>query len=217
MKFKAVLFDVDGTLVDSLGDLADSMNITLHRFGFPVHEPEEYKYFVGDGMENLVRRALPDGERHEEAVVRKCLLSMRSEYAKRWKTKTRPYDGIPALLDSLTHLGIRMAILSNKPDDFTRQVVSELLPRWQFEQVVGERPSIPRKPDPTSALWIAGICKIPPADFLYVGDTGTDMRTANAAGMYAVGVLWGFREADELLMSGARVLIKSPSELITLL
>jgi len=214
--FAAVLFDADGTLLDSIEDLADSMNSTLRQFGFPVHDNDKYKYFVGDGMENLVIRALPDPERANAALVRECLEMMRRRYSTNWKNKTRPYPGIPQMLDELSRHGIKMAILSNKPDDFMREMASALLPSWRFETVMGERPPVPRKPDPSAALLISDMLGISPDRFLYLGDTATDMRTANGAGMYAVGVLWGFRSEEELLANGARKLISHPSELLDL-
>lgn len=215
--FKALLFDVDGTLLDSLQDLADSMNHTLSHYGFPTHATDRYKYFVGDGMENLVRRALPDSVRTDPAVVSESLQMMRHTYDRNWKVNTKPYPGIPELLDKLTDYQVPMAVLSNKPDYFIQKVITELLPSWQFEVVMGERPSVPRKPDPSSAIEIAQRLGIRPKSFLYLGDTATDMLTANAAGMFAVGALWGFREADELISSGAQELIRNPLEILRLL
>jgi len=215
--FEAILFDVDGTLLDSLQDLADSMNSTLNHFGFPAHGLEMYKYFVGDGMENLVKRSLPDSARTDPAIVSESLQVMRQTYDHNWKMSTRPYPGIPQLLDSLTDRKVKMAILSNKPDDFTRKIVRELLASWRFEIVMGERASVPRKPDPASAIEIAKRLGIRPENFLYLGDTATDMRTANAAGMFAVGALWGFRDAVELESSGAKELISTPVEILRLL
>lgn len=217
MKFKAALFDLDGTLLDTLEDLADCMNSVLEQNGFPVHELERYKYFVGAGMENLVRRALPERVRNEDETVSACLESMREEYSRRWKDKSRPYEGVPELLSALSKQGLRLAILSNKPDDFTKKTVSKLLGEWKFEIVRGELPPVPRKPDPTSAIEIAQELAIPPEEFIYLGDSNIDMQTANGAGMYAVGALWGFRTADELLSSGARALIEKPLDLLKLL
>lgn len=216
MKYRAVLFDLDGTLLDTIEDLGDSMNTVLNRYGFPVHNLERYKYFVGDGIENMVKRALPDGEQNEE-LIKKCVGSMREEYDIHFADKTHPYEGIPELLDSLTDIGIKMTILSNKPDDFTNKMVDKLLSEWHFDMVAGERASIPRKPDPAAAIEITKILGLLPAEFLYLGDTATDMKTATSAGMYPVGALWGFRTADELMKSGAKTLIIKPITLLELL
>ena len=216
MTFRAVLFDLDGTLLDTIEDLANCMNSVLGRQGFPGHDTESYKRFVGDGVEILAQRALPQGRRDAATVV-VSVAALRDEYAKRWSERTRPYEGIPELLDGLVARGIRMAVLSNKPDDFTIMMVSELLPRWQFEAVLGARAGAAKKPDPAGALEIASLLGMPPREFLYLGDTNTDMRTATAAGMYPVGALWGFRSAEELHGSGARVLIEKPMDLLGLL
>lgn len=217
MKYQAVLFDLDGTLLDTLQDLADAMNSVLRHFGFAPHPLEAYKYFVGDGMATLVRRTLPEPQRDEEATVGACLASMKAAYGVRWREQTHPYPGIPELLDQLIARKIKLSILSNKPDDFTRLMVGELLPRWHFECVFGERPGLPRKPDPTAALEVAERCRVSPEAFAYLGDTATDMITAKAAGMFAVGVLWGFRPAEELTANGADTLISRPADLLRLL
>lgn len=210
------MFDLDGTLLDTLEDIADSVNIGLDRLGFPGHDVEAYKYFIGDGVEELAFQALPDDQRHTVTVVR-LVAAVREEYRKRWADKTRAYDGIPELLDGLTARGVKMAILSNKPDNFTRLAVSHLLPCWEFSPVIGAQASIPRKPDPAAALQIAERLNIPPGKFIYLGDGDTDMRTALAAGMYPVGALWGFRSGDELAASGARALIEKPTDLLNLI
>jgi phosphoglycolate phosphatase len=214
MPFQAVLFDLDGTLLDTLADLAASMNAVLARQGLPQHGLAAYKYYVGDGIANLVRRALPEQRRAEDLLVTQCCAEMRAEYSRRWRDKTRPYDGIPELLDTLASRGLNLAVLSNKPDEMTRLTVRELLPRWRFDAVRGERPGTPRKPDPAAALEIAAQLGLPPAAFLYLGDTNTDMQTALAARMYPLGALWGFRTAEELAVSGAKALIASPMELL---
>jgi phosphoglycolate phosphatase len=215
--FQAIILDVDGTLLDTLQDLADSMNSTLRHFGFPTHKLEKYKYFVGDGMENLVRRCLPDSAKTDPRLISRCLEMMQQIYERNWNVKSRPYPGIPKLLDALTARGLKMAVLSNKPHDLTQRVIEGLLPIWRFEVVMGDCPPVPRKPDPSSALEIANRLGVEPAGFLYLGDTATDMKTANAAGMYAVGALWGFRNAEELIASGAKRLIAKPAELLELL
>lgn len=216
MKYRAVLFDLDGTLLDTIEDITSSMNSVLARFGFSGHGRDEYAYFVGEGIETLIHRALPEGHRDDSTVAR-CLAAMMEEYRAQGLNNTRPYPGIPDLLDSLQSRGVRMAVLSNKPDDSTRSIVSTLLPRWKFDMVLGSRPSVPLKPDPAAALEIAGRAGIAPEQFIYCGDTEVDMRLARAARMYPAGALWGYRTAEELLLSGAKVLLGEPGDLLNYL
>jgi phosphoglycolate phosphatase len=211
----AILFDLDGTLLDTLADLGESMNEVLASFGHATHEIGAYKQFVGDGVANLVRRALPAAAAADPLAVDRCVREMRRIYGARWDAKTRPYPGVAEVLTALAERGVEMAVLSNKPNDLTQQVVARFLGAWRFAAVVGARPDVPRKPDPTAALQIAASMRREPANFLYVGDTDTDMRTADAAGMYALGALWGFREADELRQAGARALLATPGELLS--
>ncbi len=213
MKFNAVIFDLDGTLLDSLRDIADSMNIVLSGMGFPSHSPGEYRYLVGDGAENLVIRSLPEGERSQEAV-KKGLESMREEYARRWSINTRPYEGIPGLLEALKGINIRMAVLSNKADFFTKAMVDHFFGTGIFDIVAGVGPSVAKKPDPAPALLIARELHAEPGRILFLGDTKTDMETAQRAGMFPVGALWGFRDAAELEGHGALGLIEKPMDLL---
>lgn len=213
MTFHAILFDLDGTLLNTLDDLADSANAVLDQLGFPRHPVEAFKYFVGDGVENLMRRALPADHRDAATIAQGTTL-MRTEYERRWADKTRPYPGIPELLDALTARGMRMTVLSNKPDESTKLCVGRLLPRWRFEAVVGARPGQPRKPDPAAAVELARQLAVPPAQILYLGDTNTDMQTAVGAGMFPVGALWGFRTAEELTAGGAKKLVAKPQDVL---
>ena len=215
MVYRAILFDLDGTLLDTLKDIADSVNIALAQLGFPQPEVEAYKYFVGDGRVAMATRSLPEDYRDQVNVDRLAAYIER-EYSKRWAIHIRVYDGIPDLLQSLADMGIKMSILSNKPQDSTEETVSRLLSQWRFELVLGAQPSIPMKPDPTSALQIARELNTPPSDFIYLGDTDVDMKTAASAGMYPLGALWGFRTADELLAGGAKELIQYPTDLLRL-
>ncbi|MDR3570291.1 MAG: HAD family hydrolase [Syntrophobacteraceae bacterium] len=215
--YKAVLFDIDGTLLDTLGDIADAMNSALERLRYPPHALDSYRHMVGEGMENLARRALPDRARSDPKQVLECLEIMLKTYDCNWNATSRPYPGISELLDTLTARGLKMAVLSNKPHEFAVKVVKEFLSAWRFEVVLGERPMVPRKPDPFSALEIADRLSIEPANFIYLGDSATDMKTANGAGMFPVGVLWGFRDAGELMAGGAAKLISQPVELLELL
>ena len=216
LKYPGIIFDLDGTLLDTIEDLADSMNQVLTDLAFPTHTLGAYKYFVGEGVEPLIRRALPEDQLRPE-LLDHCLGALREEYSRRWENKTRPYAGIPDLLDHLNGMGLRMAILSNKLDHFTRIMVARLLPLWKFDPVFGARPEVPMKPDPAGALEIAEALHLRPDHFIYLGDTGIDMKTASAAGMVPVGVLWGFRPADELRDQGAKWLIEKPLDLISLI
>lgn len=216
MKFEAVIFDLDGTLLNSLAGIGDAMNILLRRLGYPTHPLEAYKYFVGEGIIQLVTRALP-GDKGNLHDLRQLVIDYRAIYDTTWPQKSPPYDGIPELLDALSRKNIKPAILSNKSDDFTKRMVSELLPRWTFEAVKGVRPGGPRKPDPAAALQIAGLTGIAPEKTVFMGDSDVDMQTAVNADMYPVGVLWGFREAEELLANGAKKMIKRPIELLEIL
>lgn len=216
MKFKAIIFDLDGTLLDTIKDIADSMNTTLEKLGYPPHKIEDYYYFVGEGMEVLCRKVLPAHNNSSE-IIAKCVELMKSEYQKNWSKTTRPYDGISELLNDLQRMGLKLAVHSNKPDEFTKTFVRHFFPETQFAIILGESKDFPRKPAPEGALHIARILKIPPGDILYIGDSGIDMKTGISAGMYPVGVLWGFRNAEELISNGAKRLIKKPPELLQLL
>jgi phosphoglycolate phosphatase len=216
MNYKAVIFDLDGTLLDTIEDLSNSMNLVLSRAGFPVHDTDAYKYFIGNGLINLVRRSLPEENRNEDMVSR-LLFEMKSEYDNNWDKKSHLYEGISELLNELLDKNIKISVLSNKADKFTKKIISKFFSTWKFEVVIGEREGVPRKPDPTSAFEISQMLNIPPSDFLYLGDSGVDMITANCAGMFAVGALWGFRTEKELVENGAKALIKNPLDLLNLL
>lgn len=216
MRFEAVLFDLDGTLVDSLEDIGEAMNSVLQGMGLAGHTLGDYRAFVGDGSTMLVRRALPEARR-DDATVAEGLDRFREVYTGRATLRTRPYDGIAELLDDLASRGIPMAVLSNKLHDLTVRLVEELLGRWRFVVVFGERPGVPRKPDPTSALEVASRLGLAPAAILYVGDTPTDLATARAAGMPAVAAAWGFRSVEELRAAGAERVAWRPSDVLAVL
>ncbi|RPI99564.1 MAG: HAD family hydrolase [Candidatus Aminicenantes bacterium] len=211
---KGVIFDLDGTLLDTIEDLTDSMNAALAHMGLPGRSLDECRNLVGDGLDTFVRRALPEGVREDPAAATRLKELMRREYRLRSRDKTRPYAGIPELLDELARRGARQAILSNKPDDSTRAIVRHFFPGRKFEPVFGARDGVPVKPDPAGALEIARSWGLAPAEIAYLGDTNTDMLTATAAGMFACGALWGFRTAAELAANGANVLLAKPADLL---
>jgi phosphoglycolate phosphatase len=216
-RFAAVIFDLDGTLLDTIEDLADSMNAALTRMSLPGRTVAECKLLVGEGLDIFVRRALPESLRNDPAAAARLKELMRGEYRLRSMVKTRPYDGIPALLNELARLGLRAAVLSNKPDDATQIVIRHYFAAWTFRPVFGAREGVPPKPDPAGALEIARSWKLPPDRIAFLGDTKIDMRTATAAGMYACGALWGFRTAEELRENGADILLVRPADLLALL
>lgn len=214
--YKAVVFDLDGTLLDSIDDLADSMNMVLEKYDYATHDVGKYKTFIGDGVYKLVCRALPKEDYQEEFIL-DCQKAMKEIYGSRWNIKSKPYPGILELLKMLNEKGMKLAILSNKPHEFIQEIIKFFFADYTFDYVAGQRPDVPTKPDPTAALKIAEIIGVKPQECLYVGDTNTDMQTANNADMFAVGVQWGFRDKDELLEHGAQVVIEEPLELISLL
>lgn len=209
---RAVIFDLDGTLLDTLDDLADSGNAALNTLGFPTHPADSYRWFVGLGVAEMARRMLPEAARDDATVVRASTLLV-EEYKQRWKAKTRPYGGVPEMLEALRAAGLPLCVLSNKPQGFTEITVRQFFPDFPFRMVCGARPEVPSKPHPAGALAIASELGLAPGAFCFVGDSSTDMKTARGAGMLPVGVLWGFRPESELVENGARLLVAAPGEL----
>ena len=215
MEFDGVIFDLDGTLVDTLEDIGDAMDRVLAREGAPGHTYGEYRYLIGHGIRNLVTEALPAELRSDERVAR-CYERMIDDYGANSLVKTRPYEGVPELVRGLRAGGVPLAIHSNKSDALTHDIVAALLDPEDFVAVHGARPDAPLKPDPAVALAIAARFGLPPARVGYLGDSLVDMRTATAAGMLPVGASWGFRTCEELVESGAAVVIDAPLDLLEL-
>lgn len=211
------LFDLDGTLVDSLRDLADATNTVLAEMGHPTHPVEDYNFLLGDGATTLMERCLPKELASDSVYIEKAVAAMKASYATRWKTHTRPYPGILDLLNTLTARGIRCGVLSNKPDEFAKEMVEYVFPKTPFATVRGALEGIPIKPDPTSAMQICEEWNTSPDQILYVGDTNTDMRTGKAAGFKTIGVIWGFRDREELEATGADLVIEQPEDLLNLI
>lgn len=216
MIFEAVLFDLDGTLIDTLEDIGDAVNRVLSKNKFPTHATFTYRKFVGDGSRTLMERALPKEHRNDKNID-VCLKEYVEDYSRNYNVKSKLYFGIANLLDRLKAKSVKLAILSNKPDAMTKTCVNAFLPKWDFDVVFGQRDSVPCKPNPQGALEIAKKMSIPPSNFLYLGDTATDMKTAVSAGMFPVGVLWGFRSSKELKENGACAIIDQPLAVLDLL
>jgi len=216
MHFKAVLFDMDGTLINSVDDIADAMNQVLLQNHLPVHPVKNYINWIGDGMKNLVINTLPINKR-EDTFINRCLEEMKTAYSDMWMNKTHLYPGIPELLTTLSERKIKMAVLSNKHHRFTQIITDKLLAAWKFDVIMGYKEGFPRKPNPTTALEIARQINLDPTFFLYMGDSAIDMKTAINAGMYPVGVSWGYRSTDSLVESGAQKIINKPNELLSII
>lgn len=208
---KLCIFDLDGTLVDSLRDLADSTNLVLSINNFPTHPVEAYRHFVGDGAYQLVRRALPEDSR-EESVVLTCKGQFDVIYNERCFAHTRPYDGAKELLKHCREAGILTAVLSNKPHPFTKQIVERLFSPGDFDMVLGQQDGMPKKPDPAGVERILQALKTAPEDAVLIGDSDVDVITAKNAGICSVGVCWGFRGREELSRAGADFLAESMEE-----
>ena len=213
---KAIIFDMDGTLINSVDDIADAMNLVLKQNHFPVHSVNSYINWIGDGLKNLVTAALPQNYR-QDVIIIKCFEEMKVAYSQVWMNKSRLYPGISELLTSLCERKIKIAVLSNKQHKFTQIIADKLLGEWSFDVVIGYREGYPRKPDPTSALEIARHLNLDPTCIMYMGDSASDIKTAINAGMYPVGVSWGYRSTDSLVESGAKKIIYHPLELLSLI
>ena len=209
---KLVIFDLDGTLLNTIADLALSTNYALDKLGYPTHEMEAYNFMVGNGINKLFERALPEGEKTEENVLR-----VRKEFVPFYDVhnadESRPYSGIPELLSHLQDAGIQIAVASNKYQAATQKLISHYFPSIHFTTVFGQRDGVNVKPDPTIVFDILKIANIEKDDVLYVGDSGVDMQTAANAGVTACGVTWGFRPRTELKEFNPAYIVDSAEEI----
>lgn len=212
MSHSAVIFDLDGTLINTLEDIACSINNVLNKLGVPPHPINTYRNFIGGGVEALVKQSLPKKLLRKD-IISNCIVDFNKEYSIMLTKKSCPYDGVIELLKKLKMLNIETAVHSNKPDAYTQTIVSELLNNHRFAFAAGARQGFPKKPDPKVARHICMLFKVEPSKVVYVGDTETDMLTAKNAGMFPVGVSWGFRDINILRDSGAKVIINKPMEL----
>ncbi len=209
---KLAVFDLDGTLVNTIADLAYSCNSALKKYGSPVHSVESYRYFVGNGVYKLVERAVPENKRSPETLA-----LVKSEfdrvYNENYLRESKPYDGIKEQLKLFFDNGVKLAVLSNKPDVFTKRMIAELFSDISFECVFGQRDSVPAKPNPDAVFEVMKICGVLPEETCFIGDSNVDIITGKNAGAVPVGVLWGFRNKAELSDSGAQVIADVPENL----
>ena len=213
MIYKAAIFDMDGTLVDTLEDLSDSVNEMLEILNLPKRTLEEVRKFVGNGARKLIERALPAEKSSDANFVEKALQTYNECYRRHVLNKTKPYNGIMELLKNLQEKNIPLGICTNK-QNFAAQIIAEkILSPIKFQKVFGDEKGKPRKPDPSRALEIAKSFGVEPFEVAYFGDTAVDMNTAKNAGFLAVGVTWGFRPESELQDSGAKIILHKPNEI----
>ena len=212
---KAVLFDLDGTLADSLIDLADGVNRAIASKGFPTHEVEAFKYFVGDGIPKMIERALPESNR-DAATINEIKDIFLPYYAIHYADNTYAYAGMPELVNTLKSQGFIVAVVTNKEQHMANEVVKSLYGDV-FDLIFGKRDGIPAKPDPTAALMAMKELGVTPEECVFIGDSGMDVATAVNSGAVPVGELWGFRKEDELLENGAKYIIRQPQELLDII
>ena len=213
---KLAIFDLDGTLLNTIGDLAASCDAVLWQNGLPQHTTDEYRQMVGRGIRRLVEAAIPEHLRLPE-YVEKVRQDFMAYYVEHIDIHTRPYDGIPALVAALTERGVKVAVASNKFQSGTEQLVRTFFPDVEFVAVLGQRDGVPLKPDPQIDLEIIDVAGVEPSETMHIGDSGVDMQTACAAGVKAVGVTWGFRSREELAEGGADVIVDTPEQILQLL
>lgn len=214
-RIKAVLFDMDGTITNTLDDLADATNYALSAFGFKTHETDAFRYFVGDGIPKLIERALPEEKRDAETI-----LAVKDKFFEYYNVhsmdKTAAYPGVPEVVKEVMSLGYKTAVVTNKDEPAAKEILSKLYPDC-FDYIFGASDDIPKKPDPTLAHIAMKKLGVTPDDCVFVGDSCVDIQTAKNSGAYDVGVSWGFRPRTELEEYGATAIIDEPNELIELL
>lgn len=216
MTYKAVLFDLDGTLLDTLQDIALAVDETLEKHRFPTHDLSDYRSYISDGVVMLITRSLPEDHR-DGSTINACVEAFHNIYDGCWHRSTKPFDGIVETLGILAARRIKLAVLSNKTHELTEKSVQKFFPEIAFDMILGLKAGASPKPDPAGAIHIADKLQLRPSEILFVGDSAADMKAATAAGMFPVGVLWGFKTANELRRSGARKLIESPPQILDLI
>lgn len=213
--YQLAIFDLDGTLLDTIKDLGVACNVALEAYGYPQHDIEAYKYFVGNGIYKLVERALPEDQRGEETVTR-VKATFDAYYEAHKADFTRPYEGIKEALERMQKKGVHLAVVTNKAHAFALQLIEEELPDL-IEKVLGQREGIPTKPHPVGVLEMLAHFKVEATSCIYIGDSNVDIQTAQQAGVTSIGVVWGFRGESELREAGADYLVSQPKELVEII
>ena len=213
---KAVIFDLDGTLLNTLEDLANASNFALRSCGYNEHPIKDYIRFVGSGRYILMKRILPEEDKNNEEAIKKVLKLFDEYYGEHMHDTTKPYDGIYELIKELKIKNIKLAVVSNKPDEFAGETVNRYFEN-DFEITYGQRPNHAVKPDPKTVYEVMEYLNVTKEECIYVGDSDVDMKTAQNAGVKSIGVAWGFRGEEELKSAGADYIIRTPQELVNLL
>lgn len=221
MPIRAIIFDLDGTLADTLPDLTTSVNVAMEACGLPQRSAAEVRQWIGSGLAILCQRAIageagPAAEVVDDGQVAAMMDAFKRHYREHLLDETRAYPAIPLVLDELTARGAGLAVLSNKPHDHVVPMMDALFNRWRWQAIEGVRDGGTKKPDPTVALEILRRFDLPAREVMLVGDSGIDVATARAAGFVAVAVTWGFRDRDELVAAGPQYLIDDPQQLLSL-
>lgn len=211
---KAVIFDLDGTLSDTIASIKYCGDKALGAFGYGPYTEQQYKYFVGDGAANLIRRALAAGGDTHLVHFREAYSLYRELFRENSMYEVKPYDGIPELIRELKERDMQIAVLSNKPHAETVKVIEALFGKDCFDSIQGQKEDVPIKPSPEGVFQILEQLELKPEDIIYLGDTATDMKTGKSAGAFTVGALWGFRDEAELREGGADVLIDHPLKIL---
>ena len=214
---KLAIFDLDGTLLNTIKDLGEAVNYALDRNGFHTHSIASYPFFVGNGVKRLIERSLPEDERKKSSVVKQMLVDFKEYYNEHNTILTKPYEGIPELLYQLQEQGVQLAVASNKYQQATDKIINHFFPDINFVAVQGQSDDIPVKPDPSIVFMILAQARMPKQDTLFIGDSGIDMETARRACVDSVGVTWGFRPVKELVEYNANVIINRPQDIIPII
>ncbi|MFA6870651.1 MAG: HAD family hydrolase [Bacteroidaceae bacterium] len=215
-KKKLLIFDLDGTLINSIEDLANSTNFALQQCNYPTHPTNRYPLMVGNGINKLFERALPEGEKTAANIVR-MRQAFLAHYSNHNTEKSYPYEGITNLLTTLHQSGYKLAVASNKYQAGTQKIVQHFFPQIPWAEIYGQQEGVPTKPDPTIVFKIMQQTQVKKEEILYVGDSGVDMQTAYRAKVDSVGVTWGFRTKEELVENKAGFMVDRPKEILDLL